>query len=65
MEHTTRRAALGRLGGLLGWLTLFLLPGRRALAAARQGVQRGGSAHGSQGAIPTAKPPLHAVKRHA
>lgn len=61
MEPSTRRAMLGRLGGLLAGLALFLAPG--ALRAAVE-TPRAAEGPARRPAAPQARPPRHAVKRH-
>jgi|GEM_PF-2484997 len=64
MTHTTRRQALGALGGLLAALVLFLVPGSTALAARRKPAPAAPKAGHATGAAPTVRPPHHSVSRH-
>lgn len=65
MEHTTRRQALGRLGSLMGWLALSLLPGRPAGAVDETNRHDPLSGGDGRSNAPAARAPRHAVKRHA
>lgn len=64
MTHTTRRQALGTLGGLLAALALFLVPGSAALAALRKPTPAAPEAQPAKGQAPQVRPPQHSVSRH-
>ncbi len=61
MEPSTRRVMLGRLGGLLAGLALFLTPGALRAALEEPRVDEGPD---RRPAAPQARPPHNAVKRN-
>ena len=63
MTHTTRRQALGTLGGLLAALALFLVPGSSALAALRKPAATPRTSAPAKGEAPVVRPPQHSVSR--
>jgi len=64
MERTTRREALGTLGGLLAALALALLPGASASAALSRPSPPAAPPAPREGGQPAARPPQHSVRRH-
>lgn len=64
MTHTTRRQALGALGGLLAALALFLVPGSSALAALRKPAATPWTPTLAKGKAPMVRPPQNSVSRH-